>query len=371
MNFSTFWRLFFFSPLVMILMSCSSTLLKYEKEEQLNDIGDYEKRLEVKEIEEPKEEISKKSSDSEGKPKDSAESAKDKSKKESAKKSSRKKSIKKAPRKEAQKDDKKSSSTPKKNVIAKKRLPEMEDSVGFDGRRPEVDPFRVGEKVTLDVTYFNIKAGEIHLQVKPFVEVNGHKAYNFQVDLKSYSLFSHIYSVDDQATTYVDYEELKPYNLSITIKESKQLAETRTLFDWDKMKAFYWKKRYTEDNGEEKKELSWDIKDYSQNVISALYYLRNFQMEPGKKLAFRVADEGNNIEFTGEVLRREVLKTKIGKLKTLVIRPQIQVDGAFKPMGENLIWITDDDRKFIVRIESKIKIGTLVAKLKSIDKGRD
>ncbi len=88
-------------------------------------------------------------------------------------------------------------------------------------------------------------------------------------------------------------------------------------------------------------------------------------------MAFRVADEGKNIVFTGEVLRREELSTKIGKLKTLVIKPTIEVDGAFKPVGDILIWLTDDDRKHVVRIESKIKIGTLVAKLKSIDKGRE
>lgn len=44
--------------------------------------------------------------------------------------------------------------------------------------------------------------------------------------------FAKIYAVEDKATTYLSYDELVPLNLQISIKESKQLAETRTLFDW-------------------------------------------------------------------------------------------------------------------------------------------
>ena len=68
----------------------------------------------------------------------------------------------------------------------------------------------------------------------------------------------------------------------------------------------------------------------------------------------------------GHVLRRETITTDIGELKTVVVKPEVQIDGIFKPMGEVLFWLTDDDRKFVVRIESKIKIGTIVGSLKEI-----
>ncbi len=328
--------------------------LRYEKEEELAEIEDYEKQVQIKEIEEE--------------PPPPAEPKVEPAPPAPAPTSNKNSTKKKVDQKAA--STKKSEAAAKKKEKAK-RMPPMEDAEGFDGRRPLVDPFRVGEKVTLDVTYFNIKAGEIDIMVKPFVEFNGKKAYSFEVDLKSYSLFSRIYSVDDQAKTYMDYETLRPHNLSITIKESNQLAETRTLFDWNTNKATYWRKKYSKEKGEEKKEINWDIKPYSQNVVSALFYLRTFQLRKGKKLAFRVADEGKNIVFTGEVIRQEVIDTPEGKLKTVVVKPTIQVDGAFKPMGDILIWLTDDDRKFVVKAESKIKIGTLIARLKKIEKGKE
>lgn len=267
-------------------------------------------------------------------------------------------------------EKKKKADKKEKSSVEEKHLPEMEDGDGFVGRRPLVDPFKVGEKVTLAMSYFNIVAGYVDLEVLPFVAVNGQRSYSFRITARSNSFFSNFYKVDDEASTYLSHDTLLPFNFQIKVNEAKQIADIRSVFDWQKMKGNYWAKRIHKDKGERNKEIEWEIKPYSQNVISAIYYLRTFKLVPGKKLAFRVADEGKNIVFTADVLRREELATDLGKLKTVVVKPHFQVDGVFKPVGDIFIWLTDDERKFVVRIESKIKIGTLVGKLKSIDSGQ-
>lgn len=248
-----------------------------------------------------------------------------------------------------------------------KREPKIEDHEGFNGRRPVVDPFVVGEKVTMAVTYFNMAAGYMTLETRPFIEVNGRKSYNLHLTLKSSKVFSYFYGVDDHAETALDYETLTPYTLSIDVKESKQLKEIRTFFDWKKLTGQYWETKVTADEGKKVKKKTWSILPFSQNVLSAAFYLRTFTYAPGKNLAFRVADAGDNLVFTAKVLRKEKIKTEIGEFDTIVFSPRITIDGLFKQVGEILIWITDDDRKHIVRIESKIRIGTIIAKLKSIE----
>jgi hypothetical protein len=251
------------------------------------------------------------------------------------------------------------------------RQPDIEDATGFDGRRPIKDPYRVGEKITFDVSYFNITAGELNMETKPFVTVNGRKAYHFEANGKSTPFFTKIYAIDDKVTTYVDYEEMRPLSLLVSIKESNQLGETRTFYDWKNNKASYWQKKIVKGKGERNKKLDWNILPYSQNVVSVAWYLRAFDLTVGKKHAVRIADEGKNIVFTGEVLRKEKLKTPAGELDTVVVTPRITADGVFKPIGEVLIWFTDDDRKLLVRLESKIKIGTVVAKVRSIERGKE
>jgi hypothetical protein len=248
----------------------------------------------------------------------------------------------------------------------KKKEPPLEDAEGFDGRRPIIDPFRVGEKVTLKLSYFNMTAGQMTIEVLPFQEVNGKKSYHFKVSGNSNSFFSSIYAVEDTAETYLDYDTLLPYNMAIDVKETKQLRTVRSYFDWKKKKAFFWEKKITTKSGVEERKLEWGIDSYAQNIFSAAFYLRTFTLTPGKTVEFRVSDNQKNMVVKGHVLRRETLQTEMGELKTILIQPEVAIDGIFKPMGEVYFWLTDDDRKFIVRIESKIKIGTIVGSLKEI-----
>lgn len=256
------------------------------------------------------------------------------------------------------------------NLVKAARQPDLEDSVGFNGRRPIVDPFRVGERVTHNVHYFKVSAGELALAVEPFVEVNGRKSYSFITEIKSSSMFSSFYSVDDRVVALVDFETLVPFAFTLSVKESGQLREGRSAFDFTKMQATYWEKKYTKKSGLEEKKQQWEILPFSQSVFTAIFYMRNFTWEVGKEYAFRVADDEENLVFKAKALRKEKLETEIGDFPTIVVKPEIMVKGAFKPVGDILIWLSDDDRKYVLRIESNIKIGTLISEVIKLEPGQ-
>lgn len=246
---------------------------------------------------------------------------------------------------------------------------EVEGEKGFNGRRPLVDPFRVGEKVIHSVRYFKVQAGTLMLEVRPFAFVNGKKSYNFTTSIKSSSFFSSFYSVDDYATTLVDYDSFTPSVYTMHVKESGQLREARALFDATTLKATFWDKKQTEKDGVQEKRVEWDMHSFSQNVYSAAYYMRVFNWDVGVENAFRIAHDGDNLIFKGKAVRREKISTKVGEFNALVIKPDIYLKGKFTPTGDIYIWISDDDRKYILRIESEIKIGTLVSEIEELHKG--
>jgi len=247
---------------------------------------------------------------------------------------------------------------------------EIEDKDGMSGRRPNVDPFRVGEEVIHELHYFKVAAGELRLKVGPFVEVNGRKSYTFTTELESSSMFSSFYSVKDSATTYVDYLLFVPHVFTLTVKESGQIKDAKGLFDIKNNKATYWEKKFTKKNGQEEQKKEWDISPFSQNVYSAAYYMRLFKWEVGKEYSFRVADAGENIVFKGKAIRKEKIDTEIGEMNAIVIKPEITVKGIFKPIGDIYFWLSDDDRKYVLRIESSIKIGTIVSEVIKINPGK-
>lgn len=324
-----------------VLVSCATKILEIENSDEQLKMSEYDKNIKLKEI--PAEPVLK------------VEELKPVPKEE---------------KKEEVKEVAKKVSEPKKEVSkkTKKHVPEIEGQAGFDGRRPVIDPFMPGEKVTLKLSYFNITAGTMDLEVLPFVQVNGRKSYHFRIAGRSNSLFSSFYSVDDKAETFLDYENMTPYNMSISVKETKQLREIRSYFDWKKNKGNYWEKKITKKHGLEERQFEWDIEPYAQNILSTAFYMRVFPMEPGTTIQFRVADNKKNMVVKGHILKREKLVTPLGEINTVKMKPEIEIDGIFKPIGDVFFWMTDDDRKLVVRIESKIKIGTIIASLVEIKK---
>lgn len=344
-----------------LLTSCASSSLKYEKTEDLKKNQEFEEAVKiVKPNVEP---------EATPTPKATAEVAVPDlatPKKTTGKKSS--------PTKKNAAPAKKSATAPPAAAAAPVtvRQPDIEDNEGFapGSRRPLVDPFRVGEEVVHDVHYFKVSAGELRMKVEPFSTVNNRKSYTFAIEIKTSSLFNAFYSVEDRVETFVDFEDLVPRVFQLHVKESKQLREAKMLFDTEKNIAKFWEKKVTKEDGEEEKKQEWEIQEYAQNVYSAVFYMRNFKWETGKEYSFRVANDNENLVFSGKALRREVLNTKLGPMKAIVIQPNIVLKGKFKPIGENLIWLSDDDRKYILRIEAKIKIGTLVSEVIAIKPGK-
>jgi hypothetical protein len=245
------------------------------------------------------------------------------------------------------------------------REPSIESSEGFDfgSRRPKVDPFVVGEKIVHSIGYIGMEGGRITFEIRPFVEVNNRKSYNFYMGLKTSSMFSKIYSMDDYVETFMDYEQLVPHVFKLSLRESGKLLSSSAYFDNKTLKATFWEKKYTEKNGEEEKKLAWDILPFSQNVFSGIFYMRIFKWDIGKENSFRVADDEKNIVFKATAVEKVQLDTDAGEFKAIKIKASVVTRGALTQAGDFFLWISDDDRKIVLRIEAEIKVGKIVSEI--------
>lgn len=357
-----------------LLASCASPL-KVENAEQLKKNTEFDQAVQIVKPATPEEEVQIEKKLEEAPKAASTKGKKTSSKKTTVKAPSAKPAASSAAtnvsssKKSATTNTSKKSEAPAAAAVAA-RQPDLEDSEGFNGRRPVVDPFRVGEEVVHDVNYFKVSAGELRMKVEPFSIVNNRKSYTFAIEIKTSPLFSRFYSVEDRVETFVDYEDLVPRVFQLHVKESDQVREAKMLFNTETDKATFWEKKVTKKDGEEEKKEEWEILPYTQNVYSAVFYMRNFKWDTGKEYSFRVANDKENLVFSGKAIRREVLQTKLGPMKAIVIQPNIVLKGKFKPIGDNFIWLSDDDRRYILRIESKIKIGTLVSEVIAINPGK-
>jgi hypothetical protein len=93
-------------------------------------------------------------------------------------------------------------------------------------------------------------------------------------------------------------------------------------------------------------------------------------LEEGKQYTFPVVSEGRAWEAVVTVVRREMMDTPLGKKMCIVVRPQTRYQGVMRQeRGESYIWLTDDDRRLVVRLEAKVKVGSVAARLKEVELG--
>lgn len=236
-------------------------------------------------------------------------------------------------------------------------------------RRPETDPLQIGEKHVFEITYFGVVAGDFTMDILPFKMIGDRRVYHIRGNAVSSSLFSIFYRLNDIVETFIDYDGVFSHRFHILLDESKQTRDSVELFDSEKRQTFYWNRWNHKERGySESKEFA-PIQPFSQDSLSALFYLRTIPLPTGAVITFPVVSEGKAWEAVVTVLRRETVETPVGPVQAVVLKPETRYQGILKKQGDSFLWLTDDSNRYILRLEAKVKIGTVVAKLKSVQAG--
>jgi hypothetical protein len=72
----------------------------------------------------------------------------------------------------------------------------------------------------------------------------------------------------------------------------------------------------------------------------------------------------DKVEFIRIIYKgKETIKTKMGKYRCIKFNPLVLEGRVFKDDDDLSVWISDDDNKIPILIQSKIVVGTLKAEL--------
>jgi hypothetical protein len=262
---------------------------------------------------------------------------------------------------------------PEKKKPGRKKLKAAPRAAGggfvYPNRRPEKDPIWLGEKQVFEVTFFGMSAGDVTFEALPYKTINQRKVYHLRGTAISSKVFSLFYRLNDTIETYLDFDGLFSQRFHVLLDEAKQQRDALEINDSEKAQTFYWNRWNHHVNGyTETKEFA-PIQPFSQDSMSALYYLRTVPLFTGAVFEFPVVSEGKSWDAVVTVVRREMMDTPLGRVRTVVVKPQTKFQGVLEKKGDSFIWLTDDDRRFVVRLEAKVKIGTVVANLKSVELG--
>ncbi len=260
-------------------------------------------------------------------------------------------------------------STAKPVAKAKKTKGAKKRGFSFLSRRPPKDPIWIGEKQVLNITYFGMSAGDFTLTALPYKEINSRKVYHVQGTAQSSKVFSVVYKLKDTIESFIDFDGLFSHRFHIVLEESKQTRNSLELYDPEKAQTFFWNRWNHHKKGYSEVKDFFPMTPFAQDSLSALYYLRSQPLTNGSVVTFPVVSEGKNWEAVVTVVRREVLDTPMGKIPAIVLKPETKYQGILKKEGDSYIWLSDDDRRLLLRLEAKVKIGKVLAILKKFEPG--
>ena len=228
-------------------------------------------------------------------------------------------------------------------------------------------PFDVGEKLNYDIRYVGVTAGYFNTEVMPFKVVNDRKVYHFQAHAKTVKLFELVYRVNDLLESFWDEEGAFSHRFTMDLDESKQTRKLIELYDYDKKKSFFWNRIDHVQKGFSEQKEQYDIALWSQDPISSLYYLRIAPLpkDPNQEFRFPIILDGKPWEGVIHFLGKERVYAGGRYFESNVYKLENYQNGEVKNK-DNKVWISDDEHRYVLRVEAKIKVGSFAVALDKI-----
>jgi hypothetical protein len=221
-------------------------------------------------------------------------------------------------------------------------------------------PFYPGEKLTFQLKWTIIPAGESVLEVLPMETINGVQAYHFLLTAKSNSFIDNFYKVRDRIDAYANTEMTHSILYKKKQREGRTHRDIIVNFDWQNNKVQY---TNFKDKGP-----SIDILSGSFDPLSAFYFVRLFDFQEKSTIERPVTDGKKCIIGKLAIIKRETIKLESGTYDTFLIEPELKHIGGVFEKSKNAkiqLWITADKRRIPVKIKSKVVVGSFVGELVS------
>ncbi len=218
--------------------------------------------------------------------------------------------------------------------------------------------YKEGEFLKYRIHYGLLNAGFATLEVKN-VTHDGTPHYHVMGEGSSSGAVRAFYKIDDRYESYIDQSTNKPSKFVRKISEGGYTRDQVFTFDHNK-------KIVKIDDRKNQKISYRDFDGSVQDLLSAFYYLRNYDTDNLKNGDFInvdifMADE--TYKFKLKILGRETMNTKFGKIKTIKIRPYVQSGRIFKESESVTMWVTDDKNHIPIQIKAELTVGSLKAEL--------
>lgn len=214
----------------------------------------------------------------------------------------------------------------------------------------------VGEKMVFQVGWSFVPAGEVVLEEVGALP-EGALRRHFLLTASTYPFLDIFYKVRDTVESLTDTTITQSFGYSKK-QQGRTKRDIELTFDWEKGQVQY--------RNFEEILAPVAVEPGTLDPLSAFFHLRHLEFETGKKIT-RMVTDGKKVVF-GEVNVRgkERVTTPFGSFDAWVLEPLTRdLGGVFEksPDARLMLWISDDERRILLRARSRVLIGSIEVEL--------
>jgi hypothetical protein len=229
--------------------------------------------------------------------------------------------------------------------------------------------FGVGETLEYVIGFGPVKAGRGRLAVESRQMVAGVPTYHVELRIEA---GLPMLKVEDVYASWIAGDPPRSLRVEKSLREGRK--ETRHRYELDyasgALKAEVWDQEagcYIPLTGPE---ADAPIPEAALDEVGFLYLLRLLPLEHGAVYRFDsyFLPHGNPVEF--RVVGRERIRVPAGRFNTVVVQPVLPSMGIFNRDAGARVYLSDDDRRILVKLTTSTKFGTVAFHLRRYEEGQ-
>jgi len=214
-------------------------------------------------------------------------------------------------------------------------------------------PFIVGEKMEYEVRFGPLKVGNGHMEVVALETVRGRSAWHTAFWVQGGTFF---YKVNDVYESWIDTSTFSSLRFVQQLEEGTS-DKNRSYEIYPEKDVYY---EMHKNPPREHPSVRQPLDDGS-----FLYFIRTIPLVVGQTYDFNRYFRPDRNPVRIRVLRKERIIVPAGTFNAIVVQPVIKTPGIFSENGQALVWLSDDDRRIMLQLKSKVSFGSLNLYLKS------
>ena len=219
---------------------------------------------------------------------------------------------------------------------------------------PRANAYGAGETLVYDVKFGFLNVGTARMDVLGIETVRGRQVWHTKLEIKGGIPG---YRVHEVLESWIDVENENSLRHVKETLEGRRVG--RRVYEIIPERGVF-----KENDKPERPTVEQPLDDGA-----FLYFVRNRPLAVGTKYDFPRYFIPDRNPVTVLVERKEDIEVPAGPFSTLVIRPIIKSRGVFGQNGRAEIWLTDDDRRLMVRMETRLAFGTISLRLREFTQG--